>query len=83
MENNKKYIKPKCDCGTFLKAVRSEYWRVTRNITKDGELSDKTVGIKTNFDDSDYEIKLICTKCGNTYESDYDDKDRIIRAEKI
>lgn len=83
MENAKKYIKPKCDCGTFLKARRNECWIVTRNITKNGKLSDKTVKINTSFDDAEYEIKLHCTKCGNIYEADYDNKDRLIRADKI
>ena len=36
-----KYKKPKCDCGTFLQVMRSEYWSVTRTITKDGQISDK------------------------------------------
>ena len=74
-----KYQKTKCDCGVFLKATRSEYWKVTRSITKDGQLSDKTIKIQTLFDDSDYEIQLYCTKCGNSYDSDYDNKNRIIR----
>lgn len=76
-----KYVKPKCDCGAFLLATRSEYWRVTRAITKDGRISDKTVKIQTSFDDSDYEIKLYCPKCGKRYLSDYDEKDRIIKTE--
>ncbi len=75
------YKKPKCDCGTFLQATRSEYWSVTRNITKDGNVSERIVRLNTGFDDSDYEIKLRCPKCGNTYNSDYDDKDRLIRAD--
>ena len=75
-----KYKKPKCDCGNFLKATRSEYWRVTRTITKDGDIGNM-VNRQTNFDDSDYEITLYCDKCGTRYESDYDNKDRIIRGE--
>ena len=77
----KGYKKPRCDCKTFLKALRSEYWRVTRAITNNGELSNKTIKVNTSFDDSDYKIKLICPKCGRTYEADYDAKDRIIRGE--
>ena len=74
-----RYQKPKCDCGCFLNARRSEYWKVTRNITKNGEVSDRTVKINTIFDDADYEIQLVCGKCGNIYECEYDSKDRIIR----
>ncbi len=77
----KGYKKPRCDCKTFLQAFRSEYWKVTRAITNNGELSNKTIKINTSFDDSDYEIKLICPKCGRTYKADYDTKDRIIRGE--
>lgn len=77
------YKKPKCDCNTFLHAFRSEYWKVARAITNNGELSDKTIKVNTSFDDSDYKIKLICPKCGRTYEADYDDKDRIIRGKII
>ena len=77
----KGYKKPRCDCKTFLQAFRSEYWKVARPITNNGELSNKTVKINTSFDDSDYEIKLICPKCGRTYKEDYDTKDRIIRGE--
>lgn len=77
----KGYKKPRCDCKTFLQAFRSEYWKVARAITNNGELSNKTIKINTSFDDSDYEIKLICTKCGRTYKADYDTKDRIIRGE--
>lgn len=79
----KDYKKPRCDCGTALKAVRTEYWRVTRNITANGEVSDNVVKLHTSFDDSDYQIRLECSKCGKTYESDYDTKDRIIRGEEI
>lgn len=78
-----KYKKPKCDCGKFLYGRRSECWSVTRAITKDGELSDRTIQIGTAFDDSDYEIKLYCRTCGNIYEADYDNKDRLIRGELI
>ena len=77
------YKKPRCDCKTFLRAYRSEYWKVTRAITNTGELSDKAIKLNTSFDESDYEIELICPKCGATYETDYDDKDRIIRGEII
>lgn len=77
----KGYKKPRCDCKTFLQAFRSEYWKVARLITNNGELSNKTIKINTSFDDSDYEIKLICPKCGRTYKADYDTKDRIIRGE--
>lgn len=77
----KGYKKPRCDCKTFLQAFRSEYWKVARSITNNGELSNKTIKINTSFDDSDYEIKLICPKCGRIYKADYDTKDRIIRGE--
>ena len=73
------YKKPRCDCKTFLQAFRSEYWRVVRTIKNTGELSDKITKINTSFDDSDYEIKLVCPKCGRQYEAVYDDKDRIVR----
>lgn len=74
-----KYRKPKCDCGNYLTARRSEYWSVERAITSDGELSNRVIKIGTGIDDSDYEIRLHCRKCGNQYECEYDDKDRIIR----
>ena len=77
----KGYKKPRCDCKTFLQAFRSEYWKVARSITNNGELSNKIIKISTSFDDSDYEIKLICPKCGRTYKADYDTKDGIIRGE--
>lgn len=77
------YQKPKCNCGTYLHARRSEYWSVTRAIQKNGEISQKTIKISTGLDDSDYEIKLICPKCGNTYKCEYDEKDRIIKGELI
>lgn len=76
-----KYKKPKCDCGSSLQGRRNETWIVTRSITKDGELSDNVIGKRTLMDDCDYEIKLCCPKCGNTYEVDYDNHDRIIRGE--
>ena len=34
----KGYKKPRCDCKTFLQAFRSEYWKVARAITNNGEL---------------------------------------------
>ena len=77
------YKKPRCDCKTLLHAFRNEYWKVARAITNKGELSDKTIKINTSFDDSDYEIKLICPICGAMYEADYDDKDRIIRGKIV
>lgn len=78
-----KYVRPKCDCGKFLKGVRTEYWTVCRHITVDGELSDRVVNRQTGLDESDYEIKLYCDKCGKTYESDYDSKDRLVRGNLI
>lgn len=76
-----KYKKPKCDCGFPLHGRRNETWIVTRSITQNGELSNNVVGRRTLMDDCDYEIKLHCPKCGNTYEVDYDNHDRIIRGE--
>ena len=49
----KGYKKPRCDCKTFLQAFRSEYWKVARAITNNGELSNKRIKINTSFDDSD------------------------------
>ena len=74
-----KYVKPKCECGKFLVARRIEHQSVEKPITKDGDLSNKMIHIRTMFDDSDYEIKLYCHTCGKSYDADYDDKDRIIR----
>jgi hypothetical protein len=77
-----KYQKPRCDCGKPLLAYRTEYWSVERYITKDGDLGN-IFNIGTNLDDSDYQIFLHCRSCGKRYESDYDDKDRLIRADEI
>lgn len=79
----KGYKKPKCDCGKFLYGSRNECWHVTRAITKDGELSKNIARLGGVFDDSDYEINLFCRTCGNIYEADYDDEDRIIRGDLV
>ena len=79
---NSKYDKPKCDCGNTLYARRNEVWSVGRKITTNGELSNYTMKIQTNFDDYTYEIKLCCDKCGKTYLADYDSEDRIIRGDE-
>lgn len=76
------YKKPKCDCGAVLHARMNEIWMVERYITKDGELGNMSK-INTLLDEQGYEIKLHCPKCGNTYESDYDNKNRLIRGELL
>ena len=69
----------KCFIGTLYKVNSNKNtFSIKQN---NGELSNKTIKINTSFDDSDYEIKLICPKCGRTYKADYDTKDRIIRGE--
>ena len=77
------YKNPKCDCETFLYGRRNEIWIVGRAITKDGLLSNRIIGLQTNFDDADWEFTLHCPKCGNEYNVDYDESDRIIRGELI
>mgnify|MGYP001072870094 FL=1 len=36
---------------------------------------------KCILDEQGYEIYLLCPKCGNEYESDYDNENRLIRGE--
>lgn len=76
-----KYKKPRCDCGKFLTAIRTEYWTVERPITVDGRLSLNTIKIGTGYDSSDYEIELYCSNCGKSYDCDYDEEDRIVRGD--
>lgn len=80
LRNDTKYKKPRCDCGGILHGRLNEIWKVERYITKDGELGN-TVKIQTSLDEQGYEIYLVCPKCGNIYESDYDNKDRLICGE--
>lgn len=77
-----KYKKSRCDCGAMLHTYSNEIWMVARRITKDGQLGNM-IKVKTNFDENGYKIILHCPKCSNEYESDYDNKDRLIRGELV
>lgn len=80
MRKSIKYKKPRCDCGAILHSRSNEIWSVERYITKTGELGNM-IKIKTSLDEQGYKIYLVCPKCENNYESDYDDEDRLIRGE--
>ena len=75
-----KYKKPRCDCGTILHSWSNEIWTVERYITKEGDLGNMDKR-KCILDEQGYEIYLLCPKCGNEYESDYDNENRLIRGE--
>lgn len=77
-----KYHKPKCTCGSLLLLKTQEIWNCTRRITQDGE-SGNLINLQTNWDEDFPEFKLLCPKCGKTYEGDYDDSNRIARGEEI
>lgn len=81
MKKITKYKKPRCDCGSMLHSWSNEIWAVERYISKTGELGNM-VKMKTSLDEyGGYDIYLICSRCGNEYESDYDDNNRLIRGE--
>lgn len=76
-----KYQKPLCDCGKELNYYNQEVYDVERNITKKGNLKNKPNYFFEIGSFSAFGAILEC-KCGNKYDLDYDEKERITRGDK-
>jgi hypothetical protein len=74
------YEKPKCDCGRELMVSEMVSFEKFYNIKKDGKPCKKPNDTTKGFIQ---EGNLWCSKCCETYAIDYDEKDRLIRSDKV
>ena len=78
-----KYEKPKCDdCNSELIYVSEITMDKVRKINKNGQISKKE-DLRPWADNGIEFLRCPNFDCYNSYEVDYDDKDRIIKGEII
>jgi hypothetical protein len=74
-----KYSKPKCDCGYELSYVEEVTYDNYYRITAKGKREKRKYHSEYYLNNGIAFLK--CNACNNTYEIDYDEKDRIIRGD--